>query len=252
MSLTRRHTLALLGASFAGPSLAFAQEEQPSRPIRIATEGAFPPYNSLDKHGNLQGFEIDLGNAICAAQGFSAIWVITDWGTMIPDLLAGDFDVIMAGMAITPSRARQIAFGGEYFPSDRSATGMYVGAHTFLSPKDSLIAVQENTIHEDHLRALGRRIATFTTARKALDAVLDGAADVTFGSPDYLQPLVYRTSRSLAILGTDQIEAGGAAAGCRKSDAALRAKFDAGLAHLREDGTLKRLNAKWFADSRDI
>ncbi|MDU8926419.1 transporter substrate-binding domain-containing protein [Alisedimentitalea sp. MJ-SS2] len=252
MSLTRRHALTLLGASLASPSLATTVEEPPMPTIRIATEGAFPPYNSLDKNGNLQGFEVDLGKAICAARGLSVIWVITDWATMIPDLLAGDFDVIMAGMAITPSRARQIAFGTEYFPSDDGATGMYVGAHTFQSPHGSLIAVQENTIHEDHLRTLGLRVETYATARKALDAVLDGAADITFGSPDYLEPLVYRTSRTLAILGTEVIEAGGAAAGFRKQDTTLRNQFNTGLAQLRSDGTLKRLNAKWFADNRDI
>lgn len=250
MRLTRRHALTLACAALARPLS--ASSWTPARPIRIATEGAFPPYNALDKGGNLIGFEIDLGNAICAAQDLQVIWVITSWTDMIPQLLAGDFDVIMAGMGITPGRAQQVAFSREYFPGGDQPTGMYVGTHTFQNPQDGLIAVQENTIHEEHLRARGARVVAFATAGKALAAVLDGVADVTFGSPDFLENRVYRTSRTLTILGTEPLDAGGAAAAFRKEDNALRQSFDDALANLTADGTLDRLNRTWFQPSRDI
>ena len=251
MTLSRRHLLSLTLGGLVLPGLAAAQSTLPDT-VRIATEGAFPPYNALDKNGNLIGVEIELGNAICANQGFDAIWVITDWADMIPQLIAGDFDVIMAGMAITPGRSAKVAFSREYFPNGTQATGMYVGAHTFLDPQQSIIAVQENTIHEEHLRARGMQVVTFETAGKALAAVLDGTADITFGSPDFLENRVYRTSRALTILGTEPLDAGGAAAAFRKKDVALRAAFDDGLAQLTADGTLDRLNNKWFKPSRDI
>ncbi|MDQ2089166.1 substrate-binding periplasmic protein [Marimonas arenosa] len=250
MRLTRRHALSLAGAALALPRGLAAR--QSATAVRIATEGAFPPYNALDKKGNLVGFEIDLGHAICAAQGLELIWVVTSWADMIPQLLDGDFDVIMAGMGITPARAQRVAFSREYFPGGDQPLGMYVGTHTFQDPAKGLIAVQENTIHEEHLQALGARTLAFATAGKALAAVLDGQANVTFGSPDFLEAQVYRTSRTLTILGTEPLAAGGAAAAFRKEDAALRQDFDAALEQLTEDGTLDRLNQKWFKTSRDI
>jgi polar amino acid transport system substrate-binding protein len=37
--------------------------------VRIGTEGAYPPYNFIDDAGNLAGFEIELGQAICERRG---------------------------------------------------------------------------------------------------------------------------------------------------------------------------------------
>lgn len=252
MKLTRRHAIALTLGALAAPARIAARSAAAPGPIRIATEGAFPPYNTLDAQGNLVGFEIDLGHAICAAQGLQVIWVVTSWSDMIPQLLAHDFDVIMAGMGITPTRRQKLAFGHEYFPTAEKPTGMYVGTHTFQNPAEGRIAVQADTIHEDHLRARGADILSFATAGKALAAVLDGRADTTFGSPDFLQAQVYRTSRSLAVLGSETLDAGGAAAAFRKEDTALRRDFDTALDALRRDGTLDRLHGKWFKPTRDI
>jgi ABC-type amino acid transport substrate-binding protein len=155
-------------------------------------------------------------------------------------------------MGITPTRAAQISFGREYFPGDGQATGMFVGTHTFQNPIEGVIAVQSGTIHEDHLKARGARILGCDTAGAALAAVLDGRADTTFGSPDFLEPKVWHTSRTLTILGTEEISAGGAAPAFRKGDDALRHRFDAALDRLGGDGTLDRLRDTWFAPSRDI
>ena len=251
MTLSRRLLLSLTLGALAQPGIVAAQSPDPGT-LRIGTEGAFPPFNALDGDGNLIGFEIDLGRAVCAHLGLTAIWIITDWSDMIPQLQAGDFDVIMAGMGITPARAEQVAFSREYFPNDAPAAGMYVGTHTFQDPKQALIAVQENTVHEEHLRAQGARVVTFKTAGQALDAVLEGTANVTFGSPDFLENRVFRTSRMLTILGTEPLEAGGAAAAFRKSDTDLRQGFNDALAALTTDGTLDRLDKKWFKQTRDI
>lgn len=252
MSLSRRHALTLALAALASAGRADTDTSPLSGPIRIATEGAFPPYNALDAQGNLKGFEIDLARAICATEGLEFIWVVTDWADMIPGLMRSDFDVVMAGMGITPARAAQISFGREYFPGESHATGMFVGTHTFQSPYDGTIAVQAGTIHEDHLKAKGALILACDTAGAALAAVLDGRADTAFGSPDFLERKVWHTSRTLVLLGSEEIAAGGAAPAFRKGDDALRLRFDDALGRLTADGTLDHLRDTWFTPSRDI
>nr|WP_322865486.1 transporter substrate-binding domain-containing protein [Aquicoccus sp. G2-2]MEA1112732.1 transporter substrate-binding domain-containing protein [Aquicoccus sp. G2-2] len=222
-----------------------------TKSIRIGTEAAFPPYVSLDSHGNLRGFEIDMGNAVCAQLSLTCTWVQTEWTTIIPNLLAGDYDVIMAGMGITPSRAAQIAFSREYLPSGNVAAGMYVATNSFVTPGKAVISVQKGTIHEEHLRARGFICKTYPTAYAAFQALLDGKVDMTFGSPDFLRNRVAHTSRMLNIIGTDNLAAGGVAAGFRKQDTALRESFNQALDALAADGTIKRLKQKWFNPSQD-
>ncbi|UYV38817.1 transporter substrate-binding domain-containing protein [Rhodobacteraceae bacterium D3-12] len=220
--------------------------------VRIATEGAFPPFNSLNAAGAPIGFEIDLGNAVCAHQGWTCDWVLHEWSGIIGGLTGGDYDAIMAGMSITPSRLKDIDFTREYFLTANQPKGMFVGIHNFLDPAHSLIAVQEDTIHEEHLKSLGFRTASFATAGAALDAVLAGRCDLTFGSPDYLDQRLYRTGRALSVIGTMDIQAGGAAVAVPKGRDKLRRGFNAALDSLESDGTIERLRKKWFAKSTDI
>ncbi len=83
--------------------------------IKIATEGAYPPWNSKDASGKLIGFEIDLANLLCDyMRYFNCKIVENDWDGMIPSLTSGKFDAIMAGMSITDERKKKIKFTRPY------------------------------------------------------------------------------------------------------------------------------------------
>ena len=56
---------------------------------------------SKDAAGNLNGFEVDLANALCEIMKHNCTIVEQDWDGMIPALTSKKFDAIMAGMSIT-------------------------------------------------------------------------------------------------------------------------------------------------------
>jgi polar amino acid transport system substrate-binding protein len=74
--------------------------------VRIGTEGAYPPFNFINDANELDGFEIELGNELCKRAGLTCEWVINDWDTIIPNLVGGNYDTIMAGMNATEARAQ--------------------------------------------------------------------------------------------------------------------------------------------------
>ena len=86
-----------------------------AKSIRIGTEGAYPPWNNLNSAGDLEGAEIDFGNEACARMGIDCEWVTQDWDGIIPALLQGKYDIIIAGMSITEERKEKVNFTNGYF-----------------------------------------------------------------------------------------------------------------------------------------
>ena len=85
-----------------------------SQTIRIGTEGAYPPWNNLNSAGELEGAEIDFGNEACKRMGVTCEWVTQDWDGIIPALLQGKYDIIIAGMSITEERKEKVNFTTGY------------------------------------------------------------------------------------------------------------------------------------------
>ena len=105
----RRLTFAAAAALFAFGAAASGQEK-----LRLGTEGAYPPFNYFDPSGQVTGFDIEIGQALCAHMGVECEVVAQDWDGLIPSLQVGKFDVIMAGMFITPKRLEIIDFTQPY------------------------------------------------------------------------------------------------------------------------------------------
>ena len=85
-----------------------------AKSIRIGTEGAYPPWNNLNAAGELEGAEIDFGNEACKRMGVDCEWVTQDWDGIIPALLNGKYDIIIAGMSITEERKQKVNFTNGY------------------------------------------------------------------------------------------------------------------------------------------
>ena len=78
-----------------------------AKSIRIGTEGAYPPWNNLNASGELEGAEIEFGNEACKRMAADCEWVTQDWDGIIPALLNGKYDIIIAGMSITEERKQK-------------------------------------------------------------------------------------------------------------------------------------------------
>ncbi len=82
--------------------------------VKIATEGAYAPWNFQSPSGKLDGFEIDLANDLCTRMKVKCEIVAQDWDGIIPALTAQKYDAIMAGMNITDKRLEVIDFSRAY------------------------------------------------------------------------------------------------------------------------------------------
>ena len=74
----------------------------------------FVPWAMQDKKGEWVGFEIDVAKQLAEDMGVKIEFVPTKWEGLIPSLLTGKFDLIIAGMTGTPQRALKINFTNPY------------------------------------------------------------------------------------------------------------------------------------------
>lgn len=240
-----KNVLLAAAAVLALGAPAFAQEN-----IRIATEGAYAPWNFLNDAGEPAGFEIDLGNAICEKAGLTCEWILNDWDSIIPNLLAGNYDLLMAGMSITEERQQTIDFTQNYFPPDPSKFVAAPGASfDFANLQGARIGVQSGTIQAAYAEANladGNTIVSFATADQNMADLMAGNIDTILADGAYLEPVVTASNGAIEFVGEDVLIGGGVGAGLRKDDTELKDKVNEAITALKADGTVDKLIAQWF------
>ena len=90
--------------------------DENAEPIRIATASVSPPLDFI-KDGKLVGFDIELATRFAASIGRRIIWSDMNFASVIPALVSGAQDMIVAAVNITPQRAESIDFSDPYFVS---------------------------------------------------------------------------------------------------------------------------------------
>ncbi|NOD86966.1 MULTISPECIES: transporter substrate-binding domain-containing protein [unclassified Ruegeria] len=213
--------------------------------VRMGTEGAYPPYNFINDAGEIDGFEREVGDELCKRANLECEWVKNDWDSIIPNLVSGNYDTIIAGMSITDERDEVIDFTQNYFPPAASA---YVGAAQGVDVAGGIVAAQTATIQAGHVAESGATLVEFATPEETIAAVRNGEADAVFADKDFLVPIVEESGGELVFVGDDVPLGGGIGLGIRESDGELRGKFDEAITSMKADGSLNELIVKWFGE----
>lgn len=211
--------------------------------VRLGTEGAYPPFNFIDDAGHVAGFERELGDELCKRAGLTCEWVTNDWDSIIPNLQSGNYDAILAGMSITDERSKVVAFSENYFPPAPSA---YVALSADADVTGGVIAAQVGTIQAGYVAESGARLLEFPTPDETVAAVKNGEAAAVFADKDYLVPYVNESNGELVFVGEPIPLGGGVGMAFRQSDTELRAKFDAAIKSMKEDGSINAAIEKHF------
>jgi len=214
--------------------------------VRMGTEAAYPPYNFVNDNGDVDGFDIDVGNLLCSLADLDCTWVKNDWDSIIPNLVAGNYDTIMAGMSITAERDEIIDFSEGYLPPDPSLYAALEGTDASVLTS-GVVAAQTNTIQAGYVAESGATLVEFATPDETISAVINGEADAVLADGAYIQEQIEATGGQLVSMDSVMI-GGGLGIGVRESDTELKAKLNAALAQIKKDGRLNDLIIKWFDD----
>ena len=254
-----------------------------AKSIRIGTEGAYPPWNNLNSAGELEGAEIDFGNEACKRMGVDCEWVTQDWDGIIPALLNGKYDIIVAGMSITEERKEKVNFTTGYMTdgarfavlkgsglADLKVAGMekvnlnnaggkeQAAIGQLIAAMDGkTVCVQSSTIHQNFLE---KHMAGAVEVR-LYQAVDDHNLDLAAGRCDAILADVGSIIDFIASDGgvdvaftgptfSGGVFGDGVGGAIRKEDADILEMWNKVIAEMSADGTTAEITKKWFG--RDI
>lgn len=227
--------------------------------VGIAAE-PYPPFTSPDASGNWVGWEVDIINAVCAAAEMTCVITPVAWDGIIPSLTAGQIDAIMNSMSITEERMKTIDFSDKYY---NTPTVIAAAKGSGITPTaeglaGKIIGVQVATIHEayveKHFAATAGEVKVYQTQDEANQDLAAGRIDATQADSIALDEFIASASGGCceivgAVADDTEVLGMGVGVGLRKGEDELKAKFNAGIAKIREDGTYDRITAEYFASS---
>jgi octopine/nopaline transport system substrate-binding protein len=249
-----------------------------ARKVKIATEGAYAPWNFVNPQGKLDGFEVELAADLCKRANLDCELVAQDWDGIMPSLLAKKYDVIMAGMNITDKRLETISFTQAYAAGPHGLMAMKgtklsaplpTGKYNLTTGKaeadkaieeikaavkGKIIGVQVSTTNanfvNEFLKGSAAEVREYkTTEQHDLDLAA-GRLDLVFAAHSaFAATIASPGGKDMEIVGpalNGGILGRGVAVGVRKEDNDIREAFDKAITAAKADGTIATLTKKWF------
>jgi polar amino acid transport system substrate-binding protein len=256
MKITRRFAtyFAVAGLALAaGIGAATAQDKV----IRIGTEGAYPPFNFIDQSGKLAGFDVDIGMALCEQMKAKCELVAQDWDGIIPALVAGKYDVIIASMFITEERKKVVSFTDPYYAAAMThvvAKESGITEFTDAALAGKAVGAQSSTTQADYIQKTypSADIRLYKTQDEANLDMANGRLDVMVGDAIPMLDWTTKTEdgKCCEMVGepiTDKAFVGdGVGMAVRQEDNELRENLNKALAEIIANGTYKAINDKYF------
>jgi len=271
MSMTRRKIMAnMLGLAFAAvtstvmtlPAMAQSTTQTLSSESVIETikkDGViriglsiFTPWSMRDLNGELIGFELDVGRKLAEDMGVDVEFVPTAWDGIIPQLVSGNFDVIISGMSITAQRNLTVNFSDPY-----AFSGLTVMSNTSMT--DGFSLEDYNSADVTFAARRGATPATviaqlfpeatlllFDEDGAATQEVLNGNAHATMAAEPTPSIEARRYPDTLSVPFDQTFLATGEAFALRKGDPDALNFFNNWISVNTANGWLKDRNDYWF------
>ncbi|WP_162906585.1 transporter substrate-binding domain-containing protein [Algihabitans albus] len=227
-----------------------AETSEDVRVLRIATEGAYPPFNYVDESGDLGGFDVDFTWALCAVMEVECILVAEPWNSIIDGLVENRYDAIVASMSVTEERKSRVAFTDKYYSTPMrfvAKRDSFVGK---TEVKGRAVGAQAETTSFDYLKdgyPFGQGLYAFETMEEAYAALLTGEVEAVLTDSlvawDFLKS---EPGQAFSFVGDPIYTDTEIAIAVRKGDEDLRQSINRAITLLIINGTYQEINQKYF------
>lgn len=165
----------------------------------IGTSGAQPPMTAVTKKGEIIGLDADISRAMAEAMGVQIRFVSMPFARLLPALEAGQIDMILSGMTITPKRNQKVAFVGPYYVSGKGILAVaekYAAlqeAKGLDTPEVTVAALKNSTSQKFAETLISKaKLILANSYEEAIGLLLEGKIDVIVADYYFCALTAYR------------------------------------------------------------
>lgn len=271
-------SIILAGCTTVDMSKAGPEEIKEYGKLVVATSPDFPPFESLDKAGNVIGWDIDVAKALAEKLGVKLEIQKMEFDAVLSSVAAGKVHIGMAGISNTAKRDESVDFSMNVFDSSQMiivrADNTSINGPMDLA--DKTVAVQAGTIgnwlaemDEDYaynfdedgnvlldepILGAPKAVTKLSSGLMAIQKVKNGQADAVIldklPAKTIVEKLNAEGGAQLKILDMSVYDDAYAFA-IGEGNTAFKAWIDEVLTELKEEGFFEELNSKWFGSEEE-
>ena len=213
--------------------------------IKVATEGAFPPFN-LMKGKQPTGFEVDLANALAQQLGLKVQWTVQPFDSLLIGLNQDRYDFVIASHGITPERQKAVDFSNPHYCTGGAVVTRPGGPLTARALAGKSVAVQVGTTYLANVRRVPGigEVKTFPKSSDAQAALMAGRVDAWVD--DRFLGLDIVKSRGGQLVQGDLLFKERVGMAVKKGNTALLKELNAALAKAQANGTYAKISRQYF------
>ncbi|MGR6432939.1 transporter substrate-binding domain-containing protein [Rhizobium sp. PAMB 3174] len=260
---------AILASSFllmAAAGVASAEEGV----LRVGTEGDAPKFSMADASGDVSGFDADIAKGLCAELKLTCKFVVQTFSSLVPSMDSDRFDVIISGLSITDERAKKIDYSipyattPQYFvvAKDSPLAGLKTLAEIEKGLEGKSVGVVTGTTYAKFVQknVPSADLKTYDATTQQLADLASGRIDAAYGDSPTWQDFLSTpdganfTKIDVKVMSMDDPETlgKGMGVGMKKGNTELKAKIDAALCKMINEGKVKEASMTWFQDDYTI
>ncbi|MDP0488637.1 MAG: basic amino acid ABC transporter substrate-binding protein [Fusobacterium sp. JB021] len=215
--------------------------------IYVGTNAEFKPYEYLEGD-KIVGFDIELMEAMAGKLNYEVKWVNMSFSGLLPALQSNKIDIVIAGMAATPERAKAVDFSKPYLAF---GTG-----HAVIVNKDSNILIKEDlkdkevgvqlgSKQEQLAEKEGAKIVLFDSFAGAILALKQNKIDAVVMDENSGEEYMKKT-KELKIVDKIMDNSPGESLAFKKGNKKLLKEFEIAFEKVLKNGEYLELVKKYF------
>lgn len=237
----------LIATLIAGMSLSAAAAEK----IRFATEASYPPFEFVGDNNQIQGFDIDLANALCKELQAECTFANQSFDSLVPGLKFRRFDAVIAAMDVTPERQQQVAFTNTYYDNSAQFIALKGKVADIDALKGLRVGMQNGSTHQKYLldKHSEMKPVAYDSYQNAILDLKSGRINAVFGDTAVVAEWLKKNDDLTTVgdkVNDDTYFGTGFAIAVNLKNTSLRDKLNGALEKIKQNGTYQAIYNKWF------